>query len=105
MESGTSNISSSAVPASLLEFDRRVYAKEFRGLLGWGNTWFNKKIASGAIPPGRRDCDGGRSWWPASEVRETLARLNAAARTDAASVRNPTLAVLNAAARADRGAA
>ncbi len=78
MESGTSNSTPYSVPASMLEFDRRVYAREFRGLFGWGETWFRRQIEVGRIPPGFRDIDNGRRWWPASVVRATLADLNAA---------------------------
>lgn len=54
------------------EFDRRVYRREFRGLLGYGDTWFRMLVRRGDLPPGRRDEGGKREWWTATEVRETL---------------------------------
>lgn len=56
---------------------RRVYAREFRALLGCGSTWFRRLELRGTIPPARLDPGGTRKWWPASEVRATLARLEA----------------------------
>ena len=61
------------------DFDRRVYRAEFAAALGYGITWFRQLEKSGTIPTGRRDPGGKRKWWPASEVRATLERLNAVA--------------------------
>lgn len=68
---------------AVAELDRRVFAPEFRSLLGWGATWFRKQVARGVIPPGRRDCPGGRPWWLASEVRGVLRGLAATSRRSA----------------------
>ena len=65
------------------EFDRRVYRREFAGVLGCGITWFRTLERRGKIPPGRRDEGGKRLWWPASEVRETLSKLTQAAQRTA----------------------
>ena len=61
------------------DFNRRVYRREFAAALGYGITWFRLLEKRGAIPPGRRDPGGKRLWWPASEVRATLDKLNASA--------------------------
>ena len=61
------------------EFDRRVYRREFAAALGFGTTWFRHLEKQGVIPAGRRDPGGKRLWWPASEVRATLRRLNSQA--------------------------
>jgi hypothetical protein len=61
------------------EFDRRVSRREFAAALGYGITWFREQERRGVIPPGRRDPGGKRLWWPASEVRATLKKLNSAA--------------------------
>ncbi len=66
------------------EFDRRVYRREFAAALGYGLTWFRAKEKRGEIPPGRRDPDGKRWWWYASEVRATLDRRNQSAERAAA---------------------
>jgi hypothetical protein len=61
------------------EFDRRVYRREFCAALGFGLTWFRNLERKGVIPPGRTDPGGKRLWWPASEVKATLDKLNASA--------------------------
>jgi hypothetical protein len=61
------------------EFDRRVYRREFLGLLGIGPTWFRQLVVRGTIPAGRRDPGGKREWWSASEVRSTLEAMAQAA--------------------------
>lgn len=60
---------------SEVEFDRRVYRREFAQLLGCGITWFRELERRGAVPKGRRDPGGKRLWWLASEVRATIANL------------------------------
>ncbi len=58
-----------------MEFDRRVYRREFAEVLGCGNTWFRQLEKRGAIPPGKRDPGGKKVWWQASEVKATLDKL------------------------------
>jgi len=60
------------------EFDRRVYRAEFTSLLGYSARWFRTQELRGTIPQGRHDPGGKRKWWPASEVRKTLADLQKA---------------------------
>lgn len=69
-------------------FNRRVYRREFREALGWGETWFRAKVKSGAIPSGKRDPGGKREFWLASEVEKALARLNRGAEPSAAARRS-----------------
>lgn len=57
------------------EFDRRVYAREYRGLLGCSDPWFRELQRRGKISPPRRDVGGRRTWWFASEVRADMARM------------------------------
>ena len=65
------------------DFNRRVYRREFAaGARLWhymvpvaGKAW-------GDLLLGRRDPGGKRLWWPASEVRATLDKLNAIGRAD-----------------------
>lgn len=71
------------------EFDRRVYRREFAGTIGVGITWFRTMEKRGAIPPGRRDPGGKRLWWPASEVRATLEKLNQSAERRTAVATDP----------------
>ncbi|MEJ7667706.1 MAG: hypothetical protein WKH97_03025 [Casimicrobiaceae bacterium] len=54
-------------------FDRRVYRREFMGIIGYGATWFREQQRRGRIPIGKRDPGGKREWWLASEIAETLA--------------------------------
>jgi predicted DNA-binding transcriptional regulator AlpA len=58
-----------------VEFDRRVFRREFAATLGCGITWFRTLEKRGTIPQGKRDPGGKRVWWYASEVRDTLSRL------------------------------
>ena len=55
---------------------RRVYAEEFRALLGCGPTWLRKLERDGAIPAARTDPGARRKWWTAAEVEAVLERLN-----------------------------
>ena len=66
------------------EFDRRVYRKEYRGLLGCSDPWFRELKRRGKVRNGRRDPGGNREWWLASEVREDMARMVAESESAAA---------------------
>ena len=59
--------------------DRRVYRREFAAALGYGITWFRTLEKRGVIPAGRTDPGGKRKWWPESEARATLDKLNQSA--------------------------
>lgn len=67
-----------------MDFNRRVYRREFAKQLGCGFTWFRKLESRGLIPPGKRDPGGKRLWWRASEVCETLDRLERGSTSEAA---------------------
>lgn len=56
-------------------FERRIYAREFRSLLGYGATWFRAQQRRGLVPQGRVDPGGRRQWFTPAEVEATLARL------------------------------
>jgi predicted DNA-binding transcriptional regulator AlpA len=58
-----------------MEFDRRVYRREFTEVLGCGVTWFRALEKRGTIPQGKRDPGGKKVWWQASEVKATLDKL------------------------------
>ena len=64
-----------------MEFNRRVYKREFAQVLGCGHTWFGVLEKRGMIPAGKRDPGGKRLWWNASEVRDTLDKLAKTAET------------------------
>ena len=42
---------------------RRVYRRELRERLGYGDTWFSEKMKRGEIPRGHKDEGGRRQYW------------------------------------------
>jgi len=64
------------------DFDRRVYRREFMGIIGYGATWFREQQRRGRIPKGKRDPGGKREWWLASEITQTLEALDKDAVSD-----------------------
>ncbi len=74
-------VTSEVDSGTVAEFDRRIYRREFRALLGWGETWFRRKVSEGVIPRGNVDPGGRREWWTLSVVATTLRQLNEAAQT------------------------
>lgn len=65
--------------------ERRIYAREFRSLLGYGPTWFRMQQRRGLVPQGRVDPGGRRQWFTPAEVAATLALLRDHAETGPAS--------------------
>ena len=59
--------------------ERRIYRSEFAEALGYSLSWFRTLEKRGAIPRGRRDPGGKRLWWPESQARATIAKLNESA--------------------------
>jgi hypothetical protein len=55
---------------------RRVYRRELRERLGYGDTWFGELQKRGRIPRGHRDPGGNREWWTDIEAEAIVRGLN-----------------------------
>ena len=51
---------------------RRVYRRELRAALGYGDTWFRFQQKAGRIPKGHVDPGGKREWFTEAEARAIL---------------------------------
>jgi hypothetical protein len=61
------------------KLERRVYRRELRNTLGFGETWYAVLQRRGIIPVGHRDPGGKREWFTESEARAIVERLTQAA--------------------------
>ena len=58
------------------KLQRRVYRRELRDLLGYGDTWFREQQKRGRIKVGHRDPGGKREWFTEAEAQEIVNSLN-----------------------------
>jgi hypothetical protein len=59
-----------------MAIERRIYRRELRTALGFGETWFREMQRRGLIARGHRDPGGKREWWKETEARAIVQRLN-----------------------------
>jgi hypothetical protein len=58
---------------------RRVYRRELREALGYGESWYRDLQKRGVIPRGHVDAGGRREWFTESEARAIVEQLTQAA--------------------------
>lgn len=70
--------------------ERRVYARELRERLGFGETWFRQLQRRGVIPAGRRDPGGKRVWYTFTEAQAIIEGMKQGAQPAATSSTLPS---------------
>jgi hypothetical protein len=62
-----------------MTLQRRVYRRELREALGYGESWYRDLQKRGVIPRGHVDAGGRREWFTESEARAIVEQLTQAA--------------------------